>query len=114
MRCAIHHSPRGQFRTRAAKAGRLRFAAAFGDGFGERGEDHRGPEPERDLAGKQRVFRADADVANEEDRHVSCDHLNREHDGIAPQRQRIELAEGRQEGRAEDLGIEKRNRCGLV
>ena len=40
---------RHRFLARLAQAGGLRLAAAFGDGFGEVGEEHGEPEPDREL-----------------------------------------------------------------
>ena len=54
---------RGELRLGAAQAVGLRLAAPFGDGFGEGREQHREPQPDRDLAGEERVAVADDDVA---------------------------------------------------
>ncbi len=51
---------------RLAQGVRLRLAAPFGDGFGEIGEQHGEPQPERDLAGEQRRALVRDEIAHEE------------------------------------------------
>ncbi len=43
------------FRAGFAQRVGLRFAAAFGHGFGEIGEEHREPEPQRDLQAEAEI-----------------------------------------------------------
>ena len=57
---------------RAQRVG-LRLAAPFGDGFGEIGEQHGEPQPERDLAGEQRRAVAVTQIAHEEARSPRSD-----------------------------------------
>ena len=49
---AAQHAARGGFGLGLAQSVGLRFAAALGHGFGEVGEEHGEPEPERDLEGE--------------------------------------------------------------
>ena len=74
----------------------LRLATTFGHRFGEIGEQHGEPQPDGDLAGKQRVAAddlaaADKQVAQEEHGRQHRDDLDTEHDRVLDQGARIEL-----------------------
>ena len=72
----------------------LRLAAAFGDRFGEVGEQHGEPEPERDLAGEQAVPLPVKRSRSEQSVTSSGHDLGDEDHRIADQLARIELDEG--------------------
>ena len=76
------------------QAFRLRAAPAFGDGFRKGGEQHREPEPGRDLAGEDGFRRAGCEVAQEDQRDEGGPHFRHEDDGVAQQLAGIEFAHG--------------------
>ena len=65
----------------------LRLAAAFGDGLGEVGEEHRQPQPDHDQPGEP------GRIDDREDGAPRGADLDDEHDRVAPQRARVELAQ---------------------
>jgi hypothetical protein len=69
----------------------LRLAAAFGDGFGEIGEQHREPQPQDDLEGEGEALATRHQVAQEDHGGEGCDDLDHEHHGILDHQPRIEL-----------------------
>ena len=88
-----------------AQRRRLRLAAAFGDRFGEIGEQDGEPEPEIDLEGKAQPAGSRDEITDEEDGRQARHHLDREHDRVADHDARVEFAEGAEDGGAEDLRI---------
>ena len=82
------------FRARLAQRVGLGFAAAFGHGFGKIGEEHREPEPQRDLKLEPEARLVQHAVANQ---IVGGDHgadFDDEHHRVLHQRARIQLEEG--------------------
>jgi hypothetical protein len=86
----------------------LRLAAAFGDGFGEVGEQHGEPQPQNDLKLEADMLAAGDEIADQNHRGQRRDDLEHEHHRILHQRPRIELDEGGADRRHDDLGIEQR------
>ena len=70
---------------------RLRFAAAFGHGFGEIGEKNGKPEPERDLEAKAETRGAICNTVDEIDRGDYGADFDDEHDRVLIENARIEL-----------------------
>ena len=96
------------FGTLPAQRVGLRLATAFGDRFGEIGEQHREPQPENNLEFKQNVPAAGEQVADQHHRRQRGDDFQHEHHRVLDQRSRIKLDEGGADGRHDDLGIEQR------
>ena len=92
----------------------LRLAAAFGDGFGEIGEQHGQPKPEDDLEGEAEMLASVHPVANEDDGGEGGDDLDHEHHRILDLHARIELAESRADRRPKDLRIGQEKRPASV
>ena len=87
------------FGARLAQRVGLRLAAAFGHRFGEVGEQHREPQPQRDLQ-VEPERRAAAEQQHRGDDAADLDH---EHDGIAHHVPRIQLDERVQDRAPDDL-----------
>ena len=83
----------------------LRLAAPFGHGFGEVGEQHREPQPERDLQLEAEAGPSGHRVERESHRRQHAADLDDEHDGILRHRSRVQLAQCVPRGRANDLRI---------
>ena len=61
----------------------LGFAAAFGHGFREIREQHREPQPERDLEIEAKLALVAHHIAHQQDRGQHAADFHHEHDGIA-------------------------------
>ena len=85
----------------------LGLAAAFRHRFGEIGEQHREPQPESDLAGKQRRTVLRENIADEKAGDDQRDDFGDEDDRILGQFARIELAQGVDRRGADDRRIEQ-------
>ena len=88
----------------------LRLAAAFGDGFGEIGEQHGEPEPEDDLEGEAEIGAAGDEIADEDHGGERGDDLDHEHHGVLDHQPRIELGKGRPDRGHDDLRIQHRRK----
>jgi tetratricopeptide (TPR) repeat protein len=76
-------------------------------GFRKIGEQHREPQPQHDLEFECEVLSSSHQIADQYDGRQDGDDLEHEHDRILDQNPRIELPEGRADGRNHDLGIEQ-------
>jgi hypothetical protein len=92
----------------AAQCVSLRFATAFGDRFGEIGEQHRKPQPEDDLEFEQDMPAARDEVADQDHRREGGNNFQNEHHRVLDQRARIKLHKGGADRRHDDLRIEQR------
>ncbi len=92
----------------AAQRVGLRLAAAFRHGLGEVGEQHREPEPERDLQIEAERVAVRGDVAEQIERRDDAADLDHEHDGILHHRAWIQLGQRIEECAADDLWIPER------
>jgi hypothetical protein len=97
----------------------LRLAAALGDGFGEIGEQHREPQPERDLPGKERAAAdhlagADKEVAQEEHGRQHRDDLDAKHHRVFDESARIELFERGPDRRHDQRAVEQHDRADVA
>ena len=80
---------------RLAQGVGLGLAASLGDRLGEVGEEHGEPEPGADPAAEPGDLVVGAEQgADEEDRGEHRAGLDQEHHGIAPERARVQLANG--------------------
>src|SRR5262249_52639621 len=90
LRCAISSEFIGlSFGARFTKGIRLRFAAAFGHGFGKIGEENREPEPQRDLKAEAEEACMTRGVDDELDRGEDGADFHDEHHWILDHRSRI-------------------------
>ncbi len=83
----------------------LCFAAAFGHGFSEVGEQDGKPEPEGDLEIEAKSGAVVNGVVDEQGRGQDAADFDDEHDGVLDHPARIELAKCVDEGLAHDRGI---------
>ena len=81
--------------SRLAQRRGLRLAAALGDSFGEIGEQHGDPQPDKDLEGEAEMVAALQPVANEDHGGECSNDLDHEHDRILHHQAWIELGKGR-------------------
>ena len=90
---------------RPAQRVRLRLAAALGHRFGEVGEEHGQPEPDRDLQLEAELTAAGDEVLDQAERGQHAADLDDEHDRIARHRARMELDERIPDRATDDLRI---------
>ena len=83
----------------------LRLASSLGHRFREVGEQHRQPEPERDLQLEAKVAAAGDDVLHQTQRRQHAADQHDEHDRVARHRPRVELAERVPHRALDDLRI---------
>ena len=90
-----------------AQGRRLGLAAPLGHRFGESGEQHGEPQPQRDLAGKERQFAvAEEKRAQPQESHQGGDDLGDENHRIGGQMMGAELLDRVDRGGADDRRIE--------
>ena len=94
-------APRDRVGLGPAQRVRLRLAAALGDRLGQVGEHHRQPQPDHDQPGEH------AGVGDREHRGEHGADLDDEHDRVAPQRARVELAQRVRQRRPQHLRVEQ-------
>ena len=87
---AIAQASGDRILARFAQALGLGFTAALGDGFGEVGEEHGEPEPDRQLSDEP-AFDGGA-VSDADGRQRGANHRHK-HDGVLQHQPRVELAE---------------------
>src|SRR5664280_3873083 len=93
----------------------LRLAAAFRDGFGEVGEQHREPQPQDDLEGEAEALAAGHEITQEYHRGQRGHDFDHEHHRALDHDPGIELDEGRTDRGYHDLRVEhRRNRHPLI
>ena len=85
------HAVGDRLRSGFAQRVGLRLAAAFGHGFGKIGEQHREPQPERDLQVEAELALVVQRVAHQQNRCEHAADFHHEHDGIAHHLARIQL-----------------------
>ena len=93
----------------ALQARRLRLAAAFGERLGEVGEQHREPQPDRDVQDEpgRRLAVARERLEPESGGENAAD-VDDEHHGIAPLHARVELAQRVDDRRSQQRPVEHR------
>ena len=101
---AVLQATRHRVLARPAQTGGLRFAAAFGHGFGKIGEEHREPEPDRQLRDEtaQRRFGGE----DSDSRQGGADH-GHEHDRVFDHQTRVQFLERVADGRADNVPVKK-------
>ncbi len=92
----------------------LRLAASLGHRLGEVGEQHREPQPERDLkleGGKRAA--SEEEIAEEDHGHGERGHFDHEHDRVAGLDPRVKLAQRINQRALDDLAVPQRRRLTL-
>ena len=108
---AVEQAPRGGFLAHLAQRRRLGLTAAFGNRFGEVGENHREPQPEAHVEGEPQRLRSGCrsdQVAQQDQSREHAADLDDEHDRIFDHVLRHELAEALPDRRPHNFRIEKR------
>ncbi len=103
----------GGFGFGAAECVGLGFAAPFGHGFGEVGEEDGEPKPEGDLQVEAYGVVVRGDVAEEIDGGDEAADLDDEHDGIFHHGARVEFSQRVDEGAADYLCVPERAFAGV-
>jgi hypothetical protein len=96
----------------AAQRRRLRLAAALGQRFGEVGEEHGEPQPQRDRQHEAlRRLAVAAERLHPQQAGEDAADVDDEHHRVAPLHARVELLEGLRDGRLDQRRVEQRERC---
>ncbi len=92
----------------------LGLAASLGHRFGEVGEQHREPQPQRDLKleGGERAA-AEEEIAAQDHGHRERGHFDHEHDRVARLDARVKLAQRINQCALDDLAVPQRRRFTL-
>ena len=85
---------------------------SFGDHLGKVREEDREPQPEHDLEGEAKIWRAGDEIAHEKHRRQHRHDADDEHHGITGQRFRVQFPERIAERGDDDAGIEDARFCG--
>ena len=102
---AVAQAARHGVLARFAQAGGLRFAATFRHGFGEIREEHREPEPDRELRNEAAHRRLGRENAHGGQRRADHGH---EHDRVLDHQPRVELLERVADRRANNVPVKER------
>ena len=102
----VAQAARHRCRARSAQAGGLRFAAAFRHRFGEVGEQHREPEPDRQLRDEPAQGWLGGKNAHRRQRRADHGH---KHDRVLDHQARIQFLERVADRRAEQCSSQKEN-----
>src|SRR5262249_50989605 len=99
-----------RIRLRFAQVVRLSLAACFGHRLGEIREQHREPEPQRDLNAEQKPTCPGDRILDHEYSRKRCSYFDNEHHGILGYNSWVELDERLLRSTPQDFGIKKRTR----